>query len=393
MLATPGAMGTNQAGESVQFPIFIDDYDIFFPYERILISVLTQNMPGVDFQPNDPSVSEDIDGAEAAESYSQLFDRMNDVKQIMIDQARMFGLSGRCVSWTRTEEDEQRFGYEDDGTTPRRFQKTDIFGTLETKVPIMCKNFDRNCPYVFIYQDLDINILKDRHPDFKDKIRAGASGLGENSYERTARLGVLNGTLAQAQIGDSLSNLATKGHFFLRPSAFMSQIYENAFDEDPSMTLGEACNQIFPEGVRACFIGDAYVGSYPESVDDHIEIRWPFAGDGMFRPGFMDPMVVVSDTFNDNMNAAREKFDTGWGSLWINGDDLDIDAITSQRAAPNAIRARKARQGQSLEQEFFKEADPDLPATFVQFIQMIQSELPQFKIGRASCRERVEISV
>src|SRR5476651_1788143 len=56
-LATPGAMITNQAGQSVQCPSYIDDYDIFFPFLRILMAILTQNPPGINFLPEDPSIS------------------------------------------------------------------------------------------------------------------------------------------------------------------------------------------------------------------------------------------------------------------------------------------------------------------------------------------------
>ena len=385
--AAPGGYGMNANGDSVQFPMYLDDYEIFYPYQRILMSVLTQSPPGVAWQPNDPSRSEDLDGTSAAEGYDRIFDRMNDVKQIQLDISRMFGLSGRTVSWTRTEEDAQKFGYNDDGS-PRRFQKTDIYGTLETKVPIMCRGFDGATPYIFIYLDRDVNVAREKYPDFRDEIKAGSPGIGENAYERTARLGILNGTRSQAQIGDSLQHMVTEVHCFLRPAAFACDLCKNEVEEGEisedgeTPTLEDAFLELFPEGVRVCFQGETYVGSYAESMDDHIDIRWPYAGDGMFRQAYMDPMVVVQDCFNDGMNAAREKFDTGWGALWINADDTDLDAITSQRAAPNAIRGWKTRtQGGKLEDEFFKEEDPNLPATFMQFLQMIQGELPQFMLA------------
>lgn len=391
-LASPGATISNSAGQSVQCPTYIDDYNIFFPYLRILTSVLTQNPPGVNFQPIDPSISEDIDKAKAAEDYAHAFDRQNDTPAIQAEIVRMMGLSGRTVSWTRTEEDGQRFGYDVDGK-PKSFQRTTIHGTLETKVPITAREFDRNVPYVFIYDDPDIKIAKTDYPDFADKIKAGSDALGESKYERTARLGVLNGTRNQAQTGDSLTHLVSRVNAFLRPAAFTGEMYENLLEQPEEgdvspeggvMTVKEKLDQLFPEGVRAVFVGDQYVGSFAESMDDHIEIQFPYQGDGMSRQPFMDSMVVVQDGFNDDMNWCREKFDTGAGSLWVRGTQEEIDAVTSQRAAPNAIRAAKQFGGNGdrpISDGFFKEDDPNLPPTLMEFISLLQNELPQFMLA------------
>ena len=378
-MATPGGMGQNSQGQSIQFPTYINDYNLYFPYLRILTSVLTQNPPGVNFQPIDPSVTADIDKAKAAEAYAKAFDRMNDINDLQTQIVRMMGVSGRTVSWTRTETDGQRFGYEEDGS-PKTFQRTTIHGTLETKVPILAREFDKNVPYVFIYDDPDVQVAKAQYPKFAVQIKESMSALNESLYDRTARLGVLNGSRNQGAFGDSFNHTTSRINAFLRPSAFTGERFEVALEQGGG-TLKEKLQELFPEGGRFVFVGDTYVGSYAESMDDHIEIQFPYPGDGMFRMAFMDAMIVVQDRFNDNMNWAAEKFDTGAGALWVNADEVEIDAITSQRAAPNAIRAKKARAGAKLDDEFFKEEDPQLPATLVEFIQMLQSELPQFMLA------------
>jgi len=393
-LASPGSTMYNSAGQSVQCPTYIDDYNIFFPYLRILTSVLTQNPPGISFQPIDPSVSEDIDGAKEAEGYTKAFDRYNDIKALQTAIVRMMGVSGRVVSWTRTDEDGQKFGYNPDGS-PKKFQRTTIHGTLETKVPLLAREFDAGCLYCFIYDDPDIRKAKDEYPWKAANIKANQAALGESAYERTARIGVLNGTRNQAQLGDSFTHLVSRLHAFIRPAAFTGDLYDNPLEapeegdvtKDPEtgdsrpMTVGEKLRDLFPEGVRACYVGDVYVGSAAESMDDHIEIQWPYEGDGMFRAAFMDPMVVVQDNFNDMMNGAREEFDTGWGAIWFNAEDEDLDAVRDQKSAPNAIRGFKLPAGQAMRDGIYEEKGPDLPASFVQFLQMIQGELPQFMLA------------
>jgi len=398
VLASPGASIVNSAGNSVQCPSYIDDYDIFGPYLWILIAILTQNTPGVNFQPIDPSQPDDIDKARAAEAYGHAFDRMNDIKEIQTEMVRMMALSGRVVSWTRTEQDAQRFGYEQDQITPKYFQRTTIYGTLETKVPILAKKFDRDCPYVLIYDDPDLKVAKSDYPWIADKIRANVAALGESMYERTARLGVLNGTRNQAQIGDSFTHLVSRVNAFLRPAAFTGDLYDNVLEkagpgdtvaeqdensqtQTRTMTVGEKLKQLFPDGCRAVFMGDEYAESFNCSLDDELDIRFPFPGDGMFRKAIMDPMVVVQDAFNDAVNAAREIFDTGWPSTWVDATEDEYAAITSQRAAPYAYRQKKAKSGIKLPDSFYREPNPELPATFVEFLEMLQSNLPQFMLS------------
>lgn len=388
-LATPGASITNSSGNSVQAPSYIDDYDIFGPYLWILIAILTQNPPGVNFQPNDPSIPEDIDKARAAECYAHAFDRMNDAKDLQTEIVRMMGLSGRVVSWTRTEQDAQRFGYEADGVTPKYFQRTTIHGTLETKVPILAKELGKNFLYCFIYDDPDVKAAKDEYDWVADKIRPNMAAVGESMYERTARLGVLNGTRSQVQIGDSFTHLVSRVNAFLRPAAFTGDLYDNVLEEpsesdmmsEGALTVRDKLMQLFPDGCRSVWVGDVYVGSFNESLDDHIDIRFPFPGDGMFRKAIMDPMTVVQDGFNDGMNAAREVFDVGWPSTWVDAHEGEYDTINSQRAAPYAIREKKLRNGQKAEDAFYREPNPELPATFLEYMEILQAKLPQFQLA------------
>jgi hypothetical protein len=376
----PGGTAYNSAGNSMQCPTYMDAYNIFFPYFRIIQSVLTQSLPGVNFQPIDPSSPEDIDKAKTAEDYAKLFDRQNDIKDLMGQIVRMFAMSGRTVSWTRTEEDAQRFGYEPDGVTPKKFQRTTVHGTLETKVPILCREFDDNFLYCIIYEDMDVKVGKDRYPEFAEEIKAGSAAVGENQYERYSRLGVLNGSRGQSQVGDSLNHIVTEAHCFLRPAAFSGAAYDVPM-EDGSGTIKERLDALYPHGCRAVFVGDTYVASFAECMDDHIAIEFPYQGDGMFRPAFMDGMIVVQDNFNDLCNWIREKIDTGAGATWIDGTQEDVDAVTSQRAAPNAIRPWKGHQGMALEASFYKEPDPEIPATLFQLLEFLRGTLPEFLLA------------
>lgn len=380
-MIAPGGQSVNASGQSVQAPRYVDDYNIFQRYLQINLAILTQVAPGIDFRPDDPSAPEDNEAAETAELYRHAFDQNNDVSQIRMNTVRMFGLSGRCVRWTRTESDPQKYGLNPDGSE-KHVEVCSVYGTLETKVPILSKE-QCDALYCFISDDPDVKQAKSEYPDFAEEIKAGIPGLGENAYERLARLGVLQGSRSEMLSADSYTHLTTRMRCWMRPEAFTGERYDNPVEEmaegdEPGMTLGDKFRQLFPEGCCVTFVGDVYVGSYAESMDDHLCISFPYEGDGMNRMAIMDPMVVVQDAFNDAMNAAREVFDVGWPSTWISCEDQEYDAIVNQRAEPYAIRQKKARNGQPLEQDFFREPNPDLPATFVEFMQDLEGPLAQF---------------
>ncbi|MGH9345049.1 MAG: hypothetical protein ACRD19_14975 [Terriglobia bacterium] len=369
---TPGGI-VNAGGREIQCPNYIDDYNIFAPCLEILIAILTQNPPGIDFRPNQQNRVEDMEAAQTAEGYRKLFDCANDIKQLQTEIVRMLGVSGRTVIWTRTEADAQKFGLNNDDGSPKQMETATVYGTLESKVPITAREA-KNRLYCFLSGDIDVKIAKTEHPAFAKKIKAGAAGLGESAYERIARLGVLQGTRGQAQIGDALTHLVTRMHCWLRPAAFAGEMYDDPLEapEDGDLdengqplTVKEKLEQLFPSGCHVVFVGDVYVGSWDESMDDALTIGFPYPGDGMSRQAMMDRGVVVQDRYNDDRNAYAECKDCGWPSTWVNGDETDIDSIAEQKADPYAIRIRKARSTMPMAQEFFREPDPSLPSTFV----------------------------
>lgn len=388
-LGTPGSWVNGADGEQFQCSNYIDDYNIYMPFARIIYSVQTQNAPGINFRANDPSVSEDTEGAQTAEGYRKHFERINDTKSIQKDVIRMMALSGRTIIWTRTEENVEKWGYNPDGS-PKKREVADVYGTLEAKVPILAKNKEA-CLYCIICDDPDVKIAKAKYPKFAKKIKPGMAGLGETSYERIARLGVLQGNRAYSQIGDTLQHLVTRSNCFLRPANFVDDKFDEPFEEaEPGdvnedgtpFSVRDKLNQLYPLGVHAVFIGDQYVGSQNRSFDDCIGIGFPYPGEGMHRQAIMDCMIVVQDRFNDNMNAAAEVWDHGWPSTWVDADDIEYDAILEQTADPYAIRQKKTRgNGARVQDSFWREPNPELPQTFMEFTNNLEGPLAQFMIA------------
>ena len=396
---TPG-MTTQVAGEEVEAPNYLDDYNIFQPYLLTRVSVLTQNPPGIDFRPAKSGESLCQQAAKDAEAYTELFNQVNDRPALQMRAARFMGLSSRVVSWTRTEANAQRWGLDENGQ-PNQREITSIYGDLETKMRITATSAEES-NYLVISGEKNVLDAKKQNPQFKSKIKAGEAGVGEENYERIARLGVLQGQKQALAIGDLLKNLVTEHHAWMRPSAFMDECCDeiidfeytlqnpkeedteedDTFGGDESLTCRNVLNDLFNDGVHAKFIGDVYCGSWNEAIEDHLMVVWAYEGDGMSRMPFMYPALTLQDRFNDFMNAAAEVFDYGWPAKWIEGDEGDGDAVQDQRSEPWNIYTKKMPAGvKAMGDLFFQEPYPELPETFIKHIQFISGQLAQFILG------------
>lgn len=383
---TPGSLVPDPNGDGmIQCGQFLSDYNIFGRALQIMIAKLTENPVGVDFQPDSADNSADLQASEAAEAYRLLYDRRNDSKDLLTAIVRMMGLSGRTITWTRTEQDEQKWGTDEQGQ-PRRVQCTSVYGTLETKVPIMAK-CQGDWPYCIITEDPHLYIAKMEYPEFADKIEAeGDAGIADTQFERMARIGALQGNSASFQITDTYNYYVEKHYCWFRPAMFMAKCLDSAYvddehaDELDGWTLRDALNEAFPDGVCVTFIGDQYVCSRNVCMDDELSVDFPYAGDGMSRMAIMDPAVVIQDDFNDDMNNYHEVKVVGWPSIWVNQDEKELSAINDQVAAPYCFRALKTQPGRDVDmnEQFYREPNPEIPASFMEHTEYMATQLLQF---------------
>ena len=383
---TPGAWVPDPSGNGMlQCGNYVCDYNIFGRALQIIIAKLTENPPGVDFQPDSGNDSVDLQAAEAAEAYRLLYDRRNDIKDLLTAIVRMMGLSGRTVTWTRTLADKQRWGTDEQGQ-PRQCQTTDVYGTLETKVPIMAKSIG-DWPYCVISDDPHLFTAKMEYENFADKITdEGDNGIADTQFERMARIGALQGNSASFQITDTYSWYVERKRAWFRPSMFTDKSLDSAYttdeahqEEPEGWTLRDALREAFPEGCQVTFIGKQYVGSRDVCMDDELAVDFPYAGDGMSRMAIMDPAVVIQDRVNDDLNAYGEVKDFGWPSTWINGEKADIASINDQTASPFCFRAWKSASRETkLQDQFYREPNPEIPASFMNSTEYLATQLLQF---------------
>jgi hypothetical protein len=384
----------------IECPRYIGDYNIVRPTELVIESVLTQNPPGIDFRPNTQQ-TEDLEAANTAEIYREFFDRSNDSKGIQLKIVQMMCESGRTVVSVNTEANAQLWGMNDDGEAKQN-ETAHVWGTLESRVFPLTAKRQNDLDAVILYNDPTVNSAKMQYPHIAKKIKGDSSGICENAYERIARLGVLQGTRRYAQVGDAMTHLAVRANCYLRPCNFLDDKFDDPYElfagdeehdippDEPGdnetedgtpFTVRDKLNQLFPDGAHCVFLGKTYAEAWAESMDDGIVIGFPYEGDGMAREAIMDDSIVIQDFFNDILNSLREAQDLGWPRTYISAEDEEFDAIQDQRSEPFAFALKKARLGQALEADFFREPDLVLPASLVSLMEYLAGPFLQFVLG------------
>jgi hypothetical protein len=374
-------------GKSIECPEFMGAYNIFRIRRRSLDAVLTQNEPPVDFTPDRPGQSEDIEAAETAEGYRALFDQNNDIKKIQQDIARMFELSGRAVAWTKTLKSRAKFGENADGSA-RSMETANIYGTLESKVPIVCDSF-YDALYCFLYDDLDALTAKAENDWIADEIAPGEAGIGESDWERYARIGARQAKKSYYLTGMALSYLTTEMNCFLRPDGFTDKSMDEPYTgempdgsmSDGTKTIQEMMEMLYPDGAHVKYIGKTYSESWNECPDDALDVGFPVERDGLSGGALMEPDKVVQDAFNDYMNAKRQNLERGWSFTMFRGDAEDYDAIVDQHSQPRGmVLLKMADPGQPIEDSFYTEPQAEAPAGFDEAIQELKA-LSQELVG------------
>ncbi len=393
MQAQPGGTYVYNGNEE-SFGTYIDDYNIFTPFALIQRAKLSQSSPGIDFEPADPSDPDDIEASNAAEGMRRDFDRNNDTKKTQQEIIYHLQMGGRAILRTFIDEKDAKISSSRRGT-PRRGAKWKVYGCLESKVPIFANELC-DFGYLGLYEDLDIKDAKTDYPWIAKKITKGPC-LGENAWERIARLGILQGGKGgryQLQIGEAIGHLVTKGEFWLRLSRF--EACEEAFagddgeqetitDDDGTerpKQVREKLAGIFPDGVAVCVIGQEYAKSKNESMDDCLSVGNAYIGKGQNRMPVMKPMIVVQDRFNTFMNYTAETMDFGVGSTYISCGPQEYAAIKKQTAQPGGFRYLKdIPAGSKIADMLYREPSLEIPASLEKYGEFLYSTLPQFQLA------------
>lgn len=351
------------AGDSqVEISRYTDVYNIYTPYGESVMATLIQNPPGINWQPQDPSNPEDVTASQLAGKLQQKIENDNDRKNLQTDIARLMYTDGRIVLLNEHKD-----------TETGSIELTKAYGVLESKCVPITANCQADLVALFLSTEIDIYQAKEEYPDIADDIKEGTSSMGETSYERIARLGVLQGTRMLMQAGDAFSHMVTKHKVFLRPSTFRRIEKGNR----------EFFEQNYGKGLYVVVTGDTLCESNNISMDDCTTVGFATPGDGMSRPALGKRMIPLQDTFNDELNLWHEAHDFCVPTIFMYSESGEIDAVRDQISQPGAIIPITALPpgATSAEAAFYASVLESVPSTLPQLLEFIQGPLAQFITG------------
>jgi hypothetical protein len=364
-------MTFGQDQNTVDMPHYMEDYNIFGPYLDIVTALMSQNPPGVDFEPDDPTQATDISAAQNAEKYRHEVDRQNDRKSVQSSIARYFGTDGRVVLLVEHVADEEKYGTDDAGA-PNSAEVLSAFGVLEHKCPLVAKT-QADMPFQVISREIDITKAQEDNEDYADEIKPGSTAIGEAPYERLARLGVLQGTQSgMAQAGDAWAHLVTEQKVWFRPCAFKKAALE----------FSNELKTMFPQGCYVKFIGGTYCGSTAQSMDDCLTIRHPRPGDGQRRSSWLRALVAVQDAFNTYKNLEKEIYDYCVPETYVAMDIIDQEALQERSSEPGNYVPIVLPQGvDAIAKAIYSPPPATAPPAMIEAYNNLQGALSEFMTG------------
>src|SRR6185312_12629680 len=362
--------GSGNGSEEVDAPRFMRDFNIFESCGRALFAALTENFPGVRFEPNNPADKLDIDAARAKNLYRKRFERDADIRRIQRDIVRLGLTDGKIGIEVYAAESDAIYGQD----KPELVEKCCVRGALNWKTPILTQD-QTAWPYAICSEDLPTTYLKFKHEWVKDKIKPGGPSLGEFPVSRTSRLTVQQGASTKMSASDAFQNLTTRHEVWFAPCSYM-----DAPDEYQEWLKTE-----FPDGFKATFCGDTYAKAEKAGILKRLSWYHPVDGDGQATPSLLLVLLAPQDIFNDFMNLMTELFEECIPRMHFDASLIDPDARREQRSEPGAGGpVYNPMPGQPLSNFFFREDGGDVPDELIAIIQWVSGQLCQMLSGASA---------
>ena len=419
----PGGGQGKKANERNHNSIY--DTNVYGPKGDIIVAALSREIPKVEFYPANPEWGPDKIAAEEADRFKDIWARNNNLHDLLVQCARIFWNEDRALMWTRYVLDGQKYGFEEDQSTPTvpqdeltppdntptgqegqedflevteseatvggedvdglltesgvgngakkplGMEVTTVHGKLDHKVPISVDNFSE-MPFVQLMLDYDVALVRGMFPWIAKKISPGSDGESATQLDRIARENVRQAVLGAYVTGDSLSRHTTVKYTWMRPCMFLDQ----SVKDEAKAELLEA----FPDGVLLARAGKEYAFSRNEKMDEHIVIGHPTAGKGQNRRAMGTALISIQKRINDWVDLLDDFFKRTIPKKWMNAEAFDMDAIKNEPNVPGSIGPFQPQPGLTTESQYIMmeptpQHQPALPDFIKWFITTLSEEI------------------
>ena len=336
------------------------------------IAIITQAVPSLRFEPEDPEEAADVETARIADDFRKYVQHENDPVKLMTKAAYYAWTDGRMHGWTRWEVD-KRTG------KPREMQS--IEGSMEVKVPCI---YGEICDYTYLQYSTEYYIADVRAKvkgrkfpaDYYKKIKGGSSGTGQDIYERTARISVKQGISLKSAGGDMYSHLCTTQRTWMRPSAFLDDCVDDRYQDQ--------LESLFPTGCYCEFDNGVYTGSREASMDDEWAVENVMEGDGSSRNAKGTCLVSVQERVNDTINTTQDTFEKEQPASHWDDKMFDTNAFKEQVSTPGKrypINLSEMPPGDAISNHVFFEEKAAVDASQLSYLKELMTDVPEFLTG------------
>lgn len=341
-------------------------------FGKLFLAVITQSVPNLRFEPEDPEEAADIETAKEADSIKKFIQHENDPIKLMTKAAYYAWTDGRIHGWTRWEIDPRT-------KQPREMQS--IEGVMEVKVPVI---YDDQCEFPYLQYSKEHHLsttrakvkARDFPADYWKKIKGGSHGNGQDVYERTARISIKQGISMRSAGGDAYAHLVTCQRTWMRPTVFLDDKCPDEFRDD--------LEGLFPNGCYVEVDNGIYTGSRDANMDDEWVVENIMEGDGSSRNAQGTCLISVQERTNDIINITQDVYEKTIPSSHWDDKLYDVDAMNKQKSVPgrrDGVNMSELQPGDTLEAHAFFEPPASVSADMLQYLKELMTDIPEGLTG------------
>jgi len=264
-------------------------------------------------------------------------------------------------------------------SAPKMRVMIDIYGPLNIKVPYYART-QKDFTYLICALDQPKSYLKSIYcnstdnkgkvtydEDLAKKIDAnGSADMG--SYERIGR-----SPSSYSYNLDGDQYLATLKRSWLRPWVFDDMLDTQAMER-------EQLKELFPDGVYIGMVGNVYVESRNESMDEY----WTIGQAGLSTYIHADPigqsLIPIQEIRNVTVNLTLETIEQAIPSGFADTKTLNFDVYNKHESRPGMIYPVTRAPGEALNQSFYTQDRATLSKEVPLFVQQLDKD-GQFVVG------------
>jgi len=374
-------------------PVYDHVINIYKPHGESIIAALSQQVPVVEFFPDDADVAADLSTAKTKTDIALLIQKHNASKLLLMEALHKLFNTGLVCGYVHPKADKdygmrevpvynkQPFdvNYGDCPTcgarlgemetpepttcpvcesemipnmvteseervvqtgvkeVPKARTIIELFSPLNVKIPYYIKE-QKQAGYILQFLEENFAFVRDTYPWIRDKISPTYS---KGSTDRWTRSPSTFANYFRSETDES--SLVTVEKLWLRPWMF-----EYCEDKDRAAELKE----IYPNGVKLIYVGDELAEVTPENLDEY----WEIGKSGPSTYIHSDPLglslVEVQELRNDTVNLTVETVEYGIPVTFADPEVLNLDEYSATEVSPGSVYPAKPRPGKNLGDSF-----------------------------------------